>query len=206
MFGWLFCVVLVIGCEKKPQVITDPIVLQGEYKRISVEMERYASRQRWKKAEARFHEMISLNTEISFEHWILAAEVSQEIGEIANTRKYLRKALEIRNVDNVLEWKNHLEGEYGNVVLEAKSGGDFIFEAKFSEVDPVKLKSIEVASKRLQETRIFEGMLPIGTYMFVDEEFAVESGLEIVRKLDPRQREKGLKEALITEPKEIFEE
>ena len=205
MFGWLLAITFLQGCGKKAEV-TDPVVLQGEYKRLSIEMERYAARQRWEKAEMRFDAMLDLNVDIAFEHWVLAAEICQEMGKISNTRRYLRKALDIEVIDKVLEWKDHIEGEYGDVVLKAESGGEFVFEAKFSEMDPVKLKVIEIATKTLKETRLFEGMLPSGTYVFVDEEFLVEPGMEIVRKLSPRQREKGLKEALITEPEEIFEE
>ena len=205
MFGWLLAITLLQGCGKKTEV-TDPVVLQGEYKRLSIEMERYAARQRWEKAEMRFDAMQELQVEIAFEHWVLAAEICQEMGKISHTRQYLRKALDIEVVDKILEWKNHIEGDYGYVVLKAESGGTFVFEAKFAEIDPVKLKAIDLASETLKDTRLFEGMIPNGTYVFVDEEFLVEPGVEIVRKLSPRQREKGLKKALITEPEEIFEE
>ena len=49
-------------------------------------------------------------------------------------------------------------------------------------------------------------MLPKGMYTFVDESFEVLPGIEVRRELDPKLRKKGLKEALITKPVNVFEE
>ena len=188
-----------LGCGPKKETQQDPRYLKAEYKRLSQEMERHVSRQRWEKASRVFSEMKALEIDISYDDWVLAAEVNQEIGVIADTRGCLRSAYSIRSTSQVSEWRKLIEDQYGDVVLEVKSNADFDFSAKFEMSDPVKRNAVAFAKAQLEEERKFTGMLPIGTYNFVGEDFDVESGLEIVRSMDPRQRKKGMKKAVMKE-------
>ena len=117
----------------------------------------------------------------------------------------MRKAYELRSTTQVEDWRKLIEDQYGDVVLEVKSNDNFDFTPKFEMSDPVKRNAVAFAKSQLEEERSFSGMLPIGAYHFVGEDFEVEAGLEIVRSLDPRQRKKGLKKAVIKDL-EIIEE
>lgn len=188
-----------IGCGPKKEVQQDPRYLKAEYKRLSQEMERHVSRQRWEKASRVFTEIQSLKTEISYDDWMIAAEINQELGVISNTRDFLRSAFAIRSTSQVSEWRELIEDQYGDVVLEIKSNGAFDFSPKFQMSDPVQRNAVAFAKSQLDEEKYFSGMLPVGVYNFVGEDFEVESGLEIVRSMDPRQRKKGMKKAMIKE-------
>lgn len=203
---FLFLTVLGLGCGAKEPQNLDPRYIKAEYKRLSQEMERHASRQRWEKAERVFGEIQSLNVDINYDDWILAAGVTQELGVIADTRTYLRNAFELRSTQQVKEWKKLIEDQYGDVVLEVKSNDVFNFSPKFQTSDPVKRTAIARAKEELDDNRSFSGMLPVGVYHFVGEDFEVQSGLEIVRSLDPRQRKKGLKKAVIKDVDTLIEE
>ena len=196
---FLFSMMLMvgIGCGPKKEVQKDPRYLQAEYKRLSQEMNRHVSRQRWGKASRVFGEITALEVDISYEDWFVAAEVHQEIGSIALTRDCLREAYQLRSTTQVEDWRKLIEDQYGDVVLEVKSNDDFDFSPKFEMSDPVKRNAVAYAKSQLEEERSFSGMLPIGVYNFVGEDFEVSPGLEIVRSLDPRQRKKGLKKAII---------
>lgn len=193
---FLLWIVLGLGCGKKAQTM-DPRLASAEYKRLSMEMGRHVTRQRWDKAAKVFEEIEALNTDIEFEDWLLAAEVSQELGLLSDTREYLKKAYEIRSISKVREWRKMIDDEYGDVFLEIKSNEAFTFEPKFQVSDPLKNNALIYARKQLTETRAFSGLLPVGTYQFVDQTFEVQSGLEVVLSLDPKQRKKGLKEPII---------
>ena len=188
-----------IGCGPKKEVQKDPRYLNAEYKRLSQEMKRHVSRQRWDKASRVFGEISALEVDISYDDWFLAAEIHQEVGVIAQTRDCLRNAYELRPTTQVEDWRKLIEDQYGDVVLEVKSNDDFDFSPKFEMSDPVKRNAVAHAKTQLEEERSFSGMLPIGVYHFVGEDFTVEPGLEVVRSLDPRQRKKGLKKAVIKE-------
>ena len=197
----LFSMMLVvgIGCGPKKEVQKDPRYLNAEYKRLSQEMKRHVSRQRWKKASRVFGEITELGVDISYDDWFVAAEIHQEVGSIAQTRDCLRNAYELRSTTQVEDWRKLIEDQYGDVVLEVKSNDDFDFSPRFEMSDPVKRNAVAYAKTQLEEERSFSGMLPVGVYHFVGEDFEVEPGLEIVRSLDPRQRKKGLKKAVIKE-------
>jgi hypothetical protein len=196
---FIFFAILGLGCGAKESKNLDPRYLKAEYKRLALEMERHASRQRWSKAERVFGEIQSLRVEIDYDDWILAAEVTQELGVIRDTRSYLRNAFALRSTQQVKEWKKLIEDQYGDVVLEVKSNDPFTFSSTFQTGDPVKRTAIAYAKAELEDNRSFSGMLPVGVYHFVGEAFEVEPGLEIVRSFDPRQRKKGLKKAVIKE-------
>lgn len=198
---FLFSMMLLfeIGCGPKKEVQKDPRYLNAEYKRLSQEMNRHVSRQRWDKASRVFWEIKGLGVDITYDDWYLAAEINQEVGIIAQTKECLREAYELRSTTQVEDWRKLIEDQYGDVVLEVKSNDDFDFSPKFEMSDPVKRNAVAYAKTQLEEERSFSGMLPIGSYHFVGEDFAVEPGLEIVRSLDPRQRKKGIKKAVIKE-------
>ena len=197
----LFSMILLIGigCGPKKEVAKDPRYLNAEYKRLSQEMKRHVSRQRWDKASRVFIEITDLGVDVSYDDWFLAAEINQEIGAIAQTKECLRQAYELRSTTQVEDWRKLIEDQYGDVVLEVKSKDDFDFSPKFEMSDPVKRNAVAFAKSQLEEERSFSGMLPIGVYHFVGEDFSVEAGLEIVRSLDSRQRKKGIKKAEIRE-------
>jgi hypothetical protein len=203
---FLFLAHLGLGCGAKEPQNLDPRYLKAEYKRLSQEMERHASRQRWAKADRVFGEIQSLNVVINYDDWILAAEVTQELGVIADTRTYLRNAYGLRSTQQVKDWKKLIEDQYGDVVLEVKSNDVFTFSPQFQTGDQAKRTAIKYAKSQLDDNRSFSGMLPVGVYHFVGEDFEVQSGLEIVRSLDPRQRKKGLKKAVIKDLDSLIEE
>ena len=183
-----------------------PMYADAEYKRLAREVQRLERKERWEMLDSVFNNIRELNVEIKSEHWRVAANANQEIGNIGKTREYLSQAIKVKSDSKTKLWLKDVEENYGEVYLHAKSTGDFVFKANESPMDPIAVRCIEYASESLKNERLFSGMLPKGKYTFVDEEFEVLPGIEVRRELDPKLRKKGLKEALITKPTDVFEE
>lgn len=183
-----------------------PMYAEAEYKRLARELQRLERKERWEMLDRIFTDIQALKVDIQADHWLMAANANQEIGNLSKTHRYLSSALKVKSNSKTKLWLRDIEENYGEVYLVAKSQADFIFEAKEMPIDPVPSKCIQYASSTIQDTRKFKGMLPKGKYTFVDETFEVLPGIEVRRELDPSLRKKGLKKALITKPVEIFED
>lgn len=165
---------------------------QAEYRRLSGEMEMLGQRDQWKGVSKHFDKMIQLDVRIKEKDYLLAAQASQELGQMRAAVNHLRAAFEINPSKRTLNWLSEIEESYGNVELRLLTKGEPNLKVHGHYVDPIKRNVITVAQQSLEENREFVGMLPKGTYTFIDYEFEVQSGVAIHLELSPKLRRNGL--------------
>ena len=88
---WFFMLNSYMGCGPKKQPDSERIRM-AEYKRLSQEMERHIVRERWGNAAETFQDMQELNVNIDFKTYTRAAEINQELGNVAKTHAILDRS------------------------------------------------------------------------------------------------------------------
>jgi hypothetical protein len=182
---------ITILCFSLPALAEDQAAA-AEYRRISAEMERLGKRNAWTGVDKRFREVELLDAEISMEHYLLGAQAAQELGNMLEVNHRLRSAAEIKRSRQVTEWLAEVEQNYGRVTLRATTKGSAELKPVEMPIDPVQRNSINVASKRLANERVFDGLLPQGEYTFIDHSFSVDPGISVNLEMSPRLRRSGL--------------
>ena len=180
----------------------DEFANQAEYERISIEMEKMRKNGIWAGVDKRFREIEDLDVEIKFDHYVLGAQASQELGNILECKLRLEKALEIKpKRRQVRQWYTTIENDYGFVVLSSSSKKEAVLERKEIIVDPIKNQAITFAQDHLEKKGKFDGMLPIGNYNFSGQDFLVSSGIPVQLDISPRMRRLELNKKLKEEEK-----
>lgn len=216
----LFCV-LFQGYQHTQVFATDPLPVMianddvetdsssvAEYDRIGAEMEKLAKRQIWEGVEKQFVKIEGLGVEIQYDHYLLGAQSSQELGNIYVALQRLRKARTIKKRKQIQDWIDNIEREYGLVHIEISSRR----KRKNAQIlplepplDPVKIGAIKYAQEQISTDGIFYGMLPLGKYELVGQNFELSTGLTINLKISPFLRSKGIKEPSIIQSDDLNE-
>jgi hypothetical protein len=161
---------------------------QAEYERISSEMEKVGKKEIWVAVDKYFKDIEKLEVEIQFDHYVLGAQASQELGDILECRKRLDKALDLKpKRQKIRQWYTTIENDYGHVTLST-SKKDAFLERKDAVMDPVQAKAISFAQEKLAKKGKFEGLLPIGSYDFTGQKFLLEAGIAVQLDISPRMR------------------
>ena len=116
----------------------------------------------------------ALGVAIQYDHYLLGAQSSQELGNIYVALQRLRKARTIKKRTQTQNWIDNIEREYGLVHIEIssrrkrKNAKLLPFEPP---LDPVKNSAIKYAQQQMISEGAFYGMLPLGKYELVGQNF-----------------------------------
>jgi len=146
---------------------TQQEVAQSEYRRLAEELDRLAKRNAWGGVERTFQKMLATGVTPHFEDLKIAAHAAQSTGDIGEARDRLARAATIKEDKEVLDWLWAIDSNYGPVYL-AGNPGEVALTPKTMPFDPVQARAVQYAVKQVEETGVFEGLLPKGEYTFGD--------------------------------------
>ena len=181
--------------EEEPPVKTES---SAEYVRLSHEMEKLATRNAWSGVERAFRRMEEHGAEPRFDDLVRGAHAAQALGDITSTRARLMKANAMVEDKEILNWLWDIDEHYGEVYLAGDLGK---VELACSQMpfNPVQAKAVEFAVQQVQDTGIYAGYLPQGSYTFATRSIEVQPRVQSVR-MDLRTEE-GMKERRKAEKK-----
>lgn len=157
-------------------------VARSEYERLRQELDRLAKRNAWAGVERTFAKMVATGVSPRFDDLKIAAHAAQAAGDIGEARDRLARAASIKEDKEVLDWLWSIDSNYGPVYF-AGNPGKVELAPKVMPFDPVQSKAVQFAAAQVEETGIFEGLLPRGDYLFGGREIDVGTS---IRKVDLR--------------------
>jgi hypothetical protein len=175
---WLWWIIALPAIADPPLVGPDASasvdVGIGEYNRLSQELERLASKNAWAGVERTFQLLVETGVEPSFDDWVRGADAARARGDLAAAHSRLTAANAIREDRTVLEGLWDIDSRYGRVSLLCDADSYIELEPEHIAMDPDLLRSIEFAKARIHDGCRFVGLLPVGTYRFLDELVVVD--------------------------------
>lgn len=155
---------------------------EAEHTRLTDEMKRLSSRNAWKGVDDAYRRLeavaASEGIQLTYRDHYFGASAAREIGDINALYTRLQRALAVERTEEVEGWLADLNQNYGQVRLkfDPKYPGERVLTISEMPFDPAQRRVIEVAQLSLEETRAYDGILPIGAYTFGDQSFKVEAG------------------------------
>ena len=175
----------------------DGTVADAERVRLSVEMERLASRQAWNGVERKYIQLMELGIELEASDHLHGAHSARELGDIQGCHDRLRRVIAIDATREVVDWLWDIDNNYGHVVLRTGSSRAAVLERMEIPFDPNQRRAIETAIERAREDASFSGLLPTGDYVFAGQQFQVSPGVSVTIDISARVRRQGLVEPVI---------
>lgn len=155
---------------------------EAEHTRLTDEMKRLTARNAWKGVDDAYRRMEALSADEGVkltyrDHW-MGAVAARELGDLNAVYSRLQRAAALEKTDEVASWMADLNQNYGQVKLriDNKYPGDRTLAIGEMPFDPAQRRVIEAAQLALTQTRVYEGILPVGAYTFGDQTFNLESG------------------------------
>ncbi len=146
---------------------------KAEYVRLSQELEKLAMRNAWSGVERTFLAIVETGVQPSFNDYVTGAARARSMGDISAARARLMAANALKEDRGVLDSLWEIDSKFGAVYL-ASDVGAMEFKAEATPFEPVQAKSVEFARTKIEETGVFEGFLPEGTYWFGETEVKVQ--------------------------------
>ncbi len=177
--------------EPEPVPLTPEEAAQrgaAEYYRLSQTLVELASRNAWAGVERTFLALVATGVPPSFDDLLTAAHAARSIGNTAAVRARLLQANGLHEDPSVLDWLYELDNAYGTVSL-AGNVGVVSLQPATMPFNPDQVASVTFAQRTIEETGVFDGLLPQGTYTFSDREIVVRPRVSTV-KIDVRTDEK----------------
>lgn len=163
-------------------------IAQGEYYRLSHEMNKLAQRGAWSGVERAYHAVEGIGLPLSFDDHLRGANAARARGDIATTRARLMAAHTQREDRQVIEWLWRIDEGYGTAVLRTEGPGTL--ERTGASFLPEELAAVAFAQRQLAEAGAFSGYLPAGTYTLDGERFDVapRTAVEVTATQERRRR------------------
>ena len=160
-------------------------VALGEHNRLSVELQTLAQRGAWSGVERSFLRLVSTGIEPDFDDWVVGAAASRALGDMKATRLRLYEASKLGEDRTVSDGLWELRQNYADVSLRCssrlvKKKDPPTLEVEVMPFDPVQAAAIAFAKDAIAEDCVFDGLLPRGTYSFMDRSFTVRPNIETV--------------------------
>jgi len=171
--------------EAEPPVPEGPD--QPEYNRLTQELAKLAERNAWAGVERTYVKLLATQISPSFKDLMLAANAAKALGNAGAARERLLAAKELQEDPSVFDWLFEIDQNYGAVRLECDPGLGWSLSTEQRPFQPDRIRAVEFAAAAVTESCHFEGMVPVGTYTFCDQELVVKAGLPPVH-IDARGR------------------
>ncbi len=155
---------------------------QAEHTRLADEMKRLSGRNAWKGVDDAYRRLEKLAAEegeaLTYRDHYLGASAARELGDINAVYTRLQRALALEKTEEVTSWLADLNQNFGQIDLsiDAKYPGDRTLTISEMPFDPSQRRVIEAAQLSLQESRVYQGILPLGAYKFGEKEFTIAAG------------------------------
>ena len=150
---------------------------QGEYARLTQELESLAERNAWAGVERTWVKLVATQIAPSFRDLMFAANSARALGDTGAARERLLAAKNLQEDPSVFDWLFEIDQNYGAVRLECDPGVGWALTTEQRPFQPDRIRSVEFAAEAVASSCRFEGMLPVGTYDFCGAELVVKAGL-----------------------------
>lgn len=178
-----------------PEVMS-PAARQAEYRRLSEELQKLASRNAWSGVERFYAQLEATEIPIEFNELVTGAHAARAVGDTKLARTRLFTASKLQEQRDVIEWLWEIDEAYGLVFLKCDPAHKRRPELATAAMpfDPNQARSVQFAIETVKDTCLFDGMLPGGKYTFGPYDFEVKPKVESVRiDMSAAAEEKGKK-------------
>lgn len=166
-----------------PAAMAQSSAAEAEHTRLTEEMKRLSGRSAWKGVDDAYKRLEALATDdptvkLSYRDHYMGAVASRELGDINSVYVRLKRAVAAEANEEVTGWLGDIEQNFGPVKLkvDGKYPGDSSLVVAEMPFDPGQRRVIEAAQVVLSQSRLYEGILPLGKYTFGGREFEVVAG------------------------------
>ena len=149
-------------------------------------MKRLTARNAWKGVDDAYRRMEALVADqgvvLTYRDHYMGAVAARELGDLNAVYTRLQRAEAVEATEEVKGWMADLNQNYGQVKLriDNKYPGDRTLAIGEMPFDPAQRRVIEAAQIALNDTRTYEGILPLGKYTFGDQTFDLAAGAPLV--------------------------
>lgn len=155
---------------------------EAEHTRLADEMKRLSGRNAWKGVDDAYKRLEALAADegltLTYRDHFLGASAARELGDINAVYTRLQRALALEKTEEVTSWLADLNQNFGQISLriDSKYPGDRSLSISEMPFDPAQRRVIEAAQLALQQSRTYQGILPLGSYTFGDKTFTIDAG------------------------------
>lgn len=155
---------------------------EAEHTRLTDDMKRLSARNAWKGVDDAYRRMETLAAEkgvvLTYRDHYMGAVAARELGDLNSVYTRLQRAEAVEATEEVKGWMADLNQNYGQVKLriDNKYPGDRTLAIGEMPFDPAQRRVIEAAQIALNDSRSYEGILPLGSYTFGDQTFELPAG------------------------------
>ena len=184
-----------LGGDDEP-TSDDLAFLQQELVQLCDEMKQLARRNTWKGVEDKYQQALALaarGVPLDFETLYLAAQAARGLGQINLAYERLIQATEIEARDEAVAWLNDMELNFTQVKLRNQRREPVLLSALHMPFAPDQRATITLAWEQVEETGVYDGLLPRGVYNFGEKTFLAVPGdpvSDVVLSKEKRKQEK----------------
>jgi len=153
---------------------------QGEYARLTQELESLAERNAWAGAARIYPKLVATGVPPSYQDLLYGAHAARAVGDIGSVRERLLAAKEIKEEKEVIESLWALDEAFGSVDLKCDPDMGWALSSATKPFEPDQVRAIEFAIGQVATTCVFTGYLPAGSYTFCGRDFDVRPGVSTV--------------------------
>ncbi len=160
---------------------SDPVrTVEGErYVQLQEEISQFLRRNAWKGVEASYAEMLllaELGVTVQAEDHLHGARAARQLGDAMAVRERLLRAVEVGPNEEVVQWLNDLEHNYGRVSIQIQRRDGVALEPKAMPFAPDRRAAVLFVQEQLEDHGTFDGLLPAGVYHIGEELLVVVPG------------------------------
>lgn len=136
---------------------------QAEAIRLSQELEKLSKRNAWAGVERTYVALVKTNGPLTRDDHKHGAHAAQVLGKMSEARARLQLANQFGEDSEIMDWLWDIDSNYGRVFL----AGDLeTIELRCLKMpfNPIQAKAVQYAVRQVEETGVFEGLLPQGEY------------------------------------------
>ena len=137
---------------------------QAEAIRLSQELEKLSNRNAWAGVERTYQLLVKTPGPLAREDHTRGAQAAQALGKMAEARERLQLANKFGEDSDIMDWLWDIDSNYGRVFL-AGDEGEISLVCNQMPFNPVQAKAVQHAIATIENTGLFEGLLPQGEYV-----------------------------------------
>jgi hypothetical protein len=165
---------------------------KAELQQLDEDVRILVDKNAWSGVERAYLQMTPLEARgarLTWEHHRWGALAAQARGDVMATWMRLRAAEAVESHEETLTWLATLEAGHGRAVIELSPlvFGEVAVESLTSQPDPAAQRTITSASATLSQTRVFDGLLPLGRYRIGAVQFDIDGGPLVRVFVEPGQ-------------------
>lgn len=154
---------------------------EAEHVRLTEEMKRLTGRNAWRGVDESYRRLEALEEQgvkLTYRDHYMGAVAARELGDVNAVYIRVKRAQSVEDTEEIRSWVADLDANFGEVHLKAdgKYSGDRSLNVAEMPFDPGQRRVIEAAQVAVRDSRVYDGILPLGAYTFGGQTFEVVAG------------------------------